>query len=83
MSVLDKEVYLRTICHPEANGRTPSIGEQCWKFTFTLEDRRKLYIMAGREAHDAFRGMLLHEELDDAADEAQKELVDETQEPLQ
>ena len=50
------------------------IGEHQWDFTFTLEvDGKKLHILMGQEAHDGFRGMLLHEELDDAADEAQKE----------
>ena len=61
----------RTRCHPEANGRVPVTGEHQWAFTFTLEDGSTLVIQMGREGHDDFRGFLLREELDDAADAAE------------
>ena len=71
---MDNDLYLKTACHPEANGRKPLIGERQWDFAFTLEvDGKKLHILMGEEAHRDFRSFVLREELDDAADEAQKE----------
>ncbi len=61
----------RTQCHPEANGRVGIKGEYKWTFTFTLEDGSVLDIEIGREAHDDFRGFVLREEIDDAADDAE------------
>ncbi len=61
----------RTKCHPEANGRVPVKGEYKWTFTFTLDDGSLLEIEMGREAHDQFRGFILREEMDDAADAAE------------
>ena len=61
----------RTRCHPEANGRVGVKGEYKWDFTFTLEDGSTIVIELGREAHDDFRGFILREEMDDAADTAE------------
>lgn len=61
----------RTRCHPEANGRVPVTGEYKWDFTLTLEDGSTLMIEMGRETHDAFRGFVLREEIDDAANAAE------------
>ena len=61
----------RTKCHPEANGRHGVPGEYKWDFTFPLEDGSMLEIQMGREGHDDFRGFLLREEMDDAADAAE------------
>lgn len=55
---------------PTANGRQPLAGEQQWTFTFQLEDGRVLGLVMGREGRDDFRGALLLEDLDDAADAA-------------
>ncbi len=65
-------LHFKTKCHPEANGRKPKTGEQKWDFTFTLDDGHELIIGMGKKAHDNFRSFILREELDDAADEAQK-----------
>ena len=61
----------RTQCHPGANGRVPVKGEYKWDFWFTLEDGSTLVIELGRDAHDDFRGFVLREEMDDAADAAE------------
>lgn len=55
---------------PTANGRKPQFGESQWDMWFRLEDGRTLHLLMGQESHDRFRGFLLHEELDDAADAA-------------
>ena len=65
-------LHFRTSCHPEANGREPVAGERQWKFRFTLEDGRELYVLMGGVAHRDFRSFILREELDDAADVAQE-----------
>ena len=60
----------RTQCHPEANGRNPQEDEYKWDFKFTLEDGSILLIELGKEAHDAFRGFVLCEEMEDAMEDA-------------
>ncbi len=64
------ELVLRAECHPEACGRSPLPGEQAWDFKILLEDGVELHLLMGKAGHDAFRGFILHEELDDAADAA-------------
>ena len=64
--------------HPEANGRTPRVEEQSWTFTFDLEGGRSLVVNMGKECHDIFRGFILREELEDAADEASANIEEDT-----
>jgi hypothetical protein len=73
---LTREVHLTYRCkdHPAANGRQPQHGDVQWDFHFTLEDGTILHLLMGKETHDNFRGFLLREELDDAADEAMANL---------
>lgn len=59
---------------PIANKREPLPGEQMWTFHTELEDGTTLFLYMGRECHDNFRGFLLREELDDAADQAVENL---------
>lgn len=60
-------VYL-TMDDPEAMGREPQDGDQRWRFSFLLEDGRRLEIRCGRLARDAFRDMLLQEDADDVTE---------------
>lgn len=66
----DPNLHFRTRDHPEAHGKKPRQGDREWILHWILDDGRILYLSMGKEAHDAFRGFLLHEELDDCADEA-------------
>ena len=55
----------RTSDHPEANGRTPRLGEQEWRLHFPLEDGRTLWLNVGTVGHHALRDMLIQEMTDD------------------
>jgi hypothetical protein len=59
---------VRTIDHPEANGRKPQPGELSWSLRFPLEDGSFLIVQVGKAAHDAFKGMFQQEEIDDTAE---------------
>ena len=68
------ELHYRTIEHPEANGRQAQAGDSAWDFRCILEDGTILHLHMGKQGHDAFRGFILHEALDDIADEAAVDL---------
>ena len=70
------DVILRTLCHPDANGRAPQRGDIAWEFKIPLEDGTILHLHMGRESRDALRSFVLREEMDDTADEAQEKLDD-------
>ena len=61
----------RTEDHPEANGRKQERGDKVWDFKFTLEDGSTLILQVGKVSHDAFKSIVMQEEIHDAADEAQ------------
>ena len=60
-------ITLRSIDHPEANGRHPKIGEQWWTLSVPLENGQDyLELHLGRRGREAIRGMLDQEDADDA-----------------
>lgn len=69
-----RDKHYRTKDHPQANDRQPEPSEQAWTFHWTLEDGTILFLHMGKDSHDTFKGFLLREELDDAADEATRNL---------
>lgn len=55
------DLYYRTKCSPEANGRKPQEGESEWALTFPLDDGRSLKLSMGKEAYEKFSQFLLDE----------------------
>ncbi len=56
--VICDEVVLRVKDHPEANGRSPLVGEHGFTLLFPLEDGRDLKVLCGRETINHFQGFL-------------------------
>lgn len=60
-------VTLRSMDHPEANGRHPRSGEQQWTLSVPLENGQDyLELHLGKRGREALRDMLNKEEEDDA-----------------
>lgn len=53
------ELRLRTIDHPEANGRKPISGEQAYEARFPLEDGRELVLAMGEHGFRQTTDLLL------------------------
>lgn len=59
--------FVKTKCHPEANGRMPERGDLVFSAWFEVEDGSRLCVFMGREARDAFLEMLLQDNADEMA----------------
>lgn len=60
------EIVYRTEDCPDANGRTPTVGDLRWKFQFPLDNGDTLILFMGSTAHLAMIEMLQNEADDDA-----------------
>ena len=59
-------ITLRSIDHPEVNGRCPIRGEQQWTLSVPLENGQDyLELHLGKRGREAVRSMLNQEEKDD------------------
>jgi hypothetical protein len=58
-------MLLRSVDHPEANGRRPEKGEQQWVLTIPLEGRKSLILKLGKKTRDTIFGMMVAEETED------------------
>jgi hypothetical protein len=56
---------VRTIDDPEANGRTPKIGDARYTMIFPLEDGQFLHVQMGKESVEKFREFLGSMDLDE------------------
>ena len=54
-------VIVRTLDHPEANGRAPTIHDVFWVVRIPLEDNRELEIHMGKAARDRLFGQMICE----------------------
>lgn len=59
---------LRTVDHPEANGRTPLPGEHGYTLIFPLETGGRLLVLCGDESFARFSDMIGRLLIDNAAD---------------
>jgi len=50
---------LKTIDHPEANGRQARYGDTAWVVTMRLEDGTDLIVRMGKQGRDILFGMLM------------------------
>lgn len=62
------EIVLRTVDHPEANGRVPKRGEQGWTLTFPLDSGTSLLVKCGEQTVNKFREFLGQYALDTMED---------------
>ncbi len=63
-------IQLRTIDHPEANGRRPQRGERGYMLTFPLEDGNSLQVLAGATTFEKFQeflGSMVLDEMQEAS----------------
>lgn len=58
-SMLKREVLMRTIDHPEANGRKPISGDVAFDLRFPLEDNRELVVAMGELGFDRVSQIIL------------------------
>lgn len=70
-SLMDGDQYERKLVliargHPEADGRSPKVGEQAFILKFPLEREWELELKIGAEEARAFRAMVLDYEMDEA-----------------
>jgi hypothetical protein len=63
-------ITMRCKDDPEANGRTPQVGEQQFTLTFPLENGEDLKLFMGREGMNHFMGMISQMVYDDAEEAA-------------
>lgn len=49
---MKEELVLRTVDHPEANGRKPVNGDVEYQLRFPLEDGRELVVKFGKDGYD-------------------------------
>lgn len=54
MNTPESVIHLRTIDHPEANGRKPQAGDQGYTLIFPLEDGSSLRLTMGRQSYAHF-----------------------------
>ncbi len=53
------ELILRSIDHPEANGRKPTVGDVDYELRVPLEDGRELVLQMGSTSYDALGNFLI------------------------
>jgi len=56
---------LRTIDHPEANGRQVQPGDVAWEIKLPLENGEDLIVHLGKKSRDLLYGMMIAEEMED------------------
>ncbi len=66
MNSPEPTIYLRTIDHPEANGRQPKAGEKGYTLIFPLEDGTVLRVGMGSGSFGLFADFIACSMVDDA-----------------
>lgn len=67
LEIQGEPIYLRSDCHPEANGRKPEYGDTQWTLDLALEDGRRLFLNVGQKGHDHWTDLVGFEKSDDIA----------------
>ncbi len=61
---------LHSFDSPRRKGYTAKDGDQIWVFHIRLENGHHLKLNLGKEAHEAFRSIILEADIDDAVEGA-------------
>ena len=70
IDIIDKtpDLTFLTDDHPEANGRIPIAGENCYALHFTLENGSHLCVKMGEKGYQTFTNFIRQMAIDDQVD---------------